>query len=118
MGERSPNRTQPDVDLAGPNGESSTVADALPTAYLMRIQLPAARAAGSLARELEERGADVEQTGSIVTSVWHASEADHLDHWGEHSFPELLFFLRAWAGVNADRQLVVLEERPLAATAA
>lgn len=84
----------------------------------MRIELPVEHEAGTLARELEERGADVERTGSIVTSIWRASAADHLDHWGDHSFPELLFFLRAWAGANADRQLVVLEERPLAAFAA
>ncbi|HET7138324.1 MAG TPA: hypothetical protein VFI04_08200 [Gaiellaceae bacterium] len=87
--------------------------DAQPSAYLMRMQLPAECEAGELARELEQRGAEVERSGAIVTSVWPASDADHLDHWGEFSFPELRFFLRAWAGVNARRQLVVLEERPV-----
>jgi hypothetical protein len=82
----------------------------------MRMQLPAEGEAGELARELERRGADVERSGAIVTSVWRASDADHLDHWGDFSFPELVFFLRAWAGGHADRQLVVLEERPLAGT--
>lgn len=81
----------------------------------MRMQLPAEREAGELASELERRGADVERSGSIVTSIWRASDADHLDLWDDYSFPELLFFLRAWAGGKADRQLVVLEERPLAA---
>lgn len=89
--------------------------DVAPSAYLMRMQLPAEDEAGELARELEQRGADVERSGAIVTSVWRASEADHLDHWDDFSFPELVFFLRAWAGANADRQLVVLEERPLCA---
>lgn len=79
----------------------------------MRLQVPSEREAGELARELEEHGAEVERAGDIVTSVWHASDADHPDHWGDYSFPELLFFLRAWAGDNAERQLVVLEERPL-----
>jgi hypothetical protein len=87
-----------------------------PSAYLMRMQLPVEHEAGELASELERRGADVERSGAIVTSVWRASDADHLDHWGDYSFPELVFFLRAWAGSNADRQLVVLEERPLAAS--
>jgi hypothetical protein len=89
-----------------------------PSAYLMRIELPVENAAGELARELEQRGADVERRGSVVTSVWHASPADHVDHWGDYSFPELVFFLRAWAGAKAERQLVVLEERPLAASLA
>jgi hypothetical protein len=79
----------------------------------MRLQVPSEREAGELARELEAHGAEVERTGDIVTSVWHASDADHPDHWDDYSFPELLFFLRAWAGENAERQLVVLEERPL-----
>jgi hypothetical protein len=91
------------------------VPDVAPSAYLMRLQLPVEREAGELAWELEQRGADVQRSGAIVTSVWRASDADHVDHWGDHSFPELVFFLRAWAGLNADRQLVVLEERPLVA---
>lgn len=90
--------------------------DDSPRAYLMRLQLPVEHEAGELAWELEQRGANVERSGAIVTSVWRASDADHLDHWGNYSFPELLFFLRAWAGVKAERQLVVLEERPLAAS--
>jgi hypothetical protein len=100
------------------NGESATVPDVSPSAYLVRMQLPVEHEAGKLAWELEQRGADVERSGAVVTSIWRASEADHLDHWGDYSFPELVFFLRAWAGMNADRQLVVLEERPLAASTA
>jgi hypothetical protein len=46
--------------------------------------------------------------------VWRASDADHPESWDEREFPELRFFLRAWAGGNAARQLVVLDERPLA----
>lgn len=88
--------------------------DESPHAYLVRLQLPVEHEAGALAQELEQRGANVERSGAIVTSVWRASAADHVDHWGDYSFPELVFFLRAWAGVKAERQLVVLEERPLA----
>jgi hypothetical protein len=115
--QRSPIRTRSDVDARPVKRESSTVPDAQPSAYLMRMQLPAENEAGELARELEQRGADVERSGAIVTSVWPASDADHLDHWDEFSFPELRFFLRAWAGANAGRQLVVLEERPVCLTA-
>jgi hypothetical protein len=46
--------------------------------------------------------------------VWRASAADHPQQWDEREFPELRFFLRAWAGANAARQLVVLDERPVA----
>jgi hypothetical protein len=84
-------------------------------AYLMRLKVPAAREAVALAKELEERGAAVEQQGKVVTSVWPASDADDVGGWAEFFFPELVFFLRAWAGRDADRQLTVLEERPLAA---
>jgi hypothetical protein len=80
---------------------------------MMRLALPEEHAADELARVLEERGAEVERSGPIVTSVWRASDADHVEHWGEYNFPELVFFLRSWAGVDADRQVVVLEERPL-----
>lgn len=94
-------------------GEGFMVPAASPSAYLMRMQLPAEHEAGELASALAQRGADVERSGAVVTSIWRASDADHLDHWDEYSFPELRFFLRAWAGRNVDRQLVVLEERPL-----
>ena len=72
------------------------------------------REAASLARELELRGALVERDGEVVTSVWRVSDADHPHLWDERDFPELRFFLRAWAGANAARQLVVLDERPIA----
>ena len=49
-----------------------------------------------------------------MTTVWRASPADHPHLWDEREFPELRFFLRAWAGANAARQLVVLDERPIA----
>lgn len=80
---------------------------------MIRVRLPQANEAATLADELEERGAAVEREGEVVTSVWQASDADHPHLWGEHHFPELVFFLRSWAGANADRQLVVLEERAL-----
>ena len=93
----------------------SAEAVAPPRAYLIRLKVPAAGEAATLAEQLEVCGASVERDGDIVTSVWEASDADHVDMWGERTFPELVFFLRSWAGVKADRQLVVLEERALPA---
>lgn len=83
-------------------------------AYKMTLRVSVAEEAQSLAEELELRGALVERHGEVVTTVWRASEADHPQLWEEHEFPELRFFLRSWAGLNAARQLVVLEERPIA----
>ena len=83
-------------------------------AYLMTLRVSAVEEAATLAQELELRGASVERDGEVVTSVWRASDADHTQMWDEHDFPELRFFLRAWAGANADRQLEVLDERPIA----
>jgi hypothetical protein len=83
-------------------------------AYKMTLRVSAVEEAATLAHELELRGAAVEQDGEVVTSVWRASEADHPQLWDEREFPELRFFLRAWAGLNAARQLVVLDERPIA----
>jgi hypothetical protein len=86
-----------------------------PRAYMIRMKVPASSEAASLAEELEVRGASVERNGDVVTSVWEASDADHVEMWSENTFPELVFFLRSWAGLNADRQLVVLEEHALPA---
>jgi hypothetical protein len=83
-------------------------------AYKMTLRVSAAEEAATLAQELEVLGALVERNGEVVTTVWRASEADHPQLWDEREFPELRFFLRAWAGGNAARQLVVLDERPIA----
>ena len=83
-------------------------------AYLMTLRVSAIDEAASLARELELRGASVERDGEVVTSVWRVCDADHPHLWDERDFPELRFFLRAWAGANVARQLVVLDERPIA----
>lgn len=90
-------------------------AEALATAraYTMTLRVSAVEEAQTLAQELEMRGALVERDGEVVTTVWRASDADHPESWDEREFPELRFFLRAWAGLNAARQLVVLDERPL-----
>lgn len=80
----------------------------------MTIRVSAAEEAALLAQELEVRGALVERNGEVITTVWRASEADHPHLWDEREFPELRFFLRAWAGDIAGRQLVVLDERPIA----
>ena len=83
-------------------------------AYKMTLRVSAVEDAATLAQELELRGALVERNGEVVTTVWRISEADHPQLWDEREFPELRFFLRAWAGGIAGRQLVVLEERPIA----
>ena len=83
-------------------------------AYKMTLRVSAVEEAATLAHELELRGALVEQNGEVVTAVWRASEADHPQMWDEREFPELRFFLRAWAGLYAARPLVVLDERPIA----
>jgi hypothetical protein len=83
-------------------------------AFTMTIRVSSVEEAATLAQELELRGAHVDRDGGVVTSVWCASDADHPDLWDERAFPELRFFLRAWAGANARRQLVVLDERPVA----
>jgi hypothetical protein len=83
-------------------------------AYKMTIRVSSPEEAATLARELETLGALVERHGAVVTTVWSASPADHPHLWDEREFPELRFFLRAWAGANAARQLVVLDERPIA----
>jgi len=82
-------------------------------AYKMALRVSAVEEAETLAHELALRGAQVEQEGDVVTAVWRASDADHPESWDEREFPELRFFLRAWAGGNAARQLVVLDERPI-----
>jgi len=83
-------------------------------AYKMTIRVSSPEEAATLAHELETLGALVERHGAVVTTVWRASPADHPHLWDEREFPELRFFLRAWAGANAARQLVVLDERPIA----
>ena len=83
-------------------------------AYKMTLRVSAVEEAATLAQELEIRGALVERNGEVVTTVWRASAADHPQLWDEREFPELRFFLRSWAGANAARQLVVLDERPIA----
>jgi hypothetical protein len=83
-------------------------------AYTMTLRVSAPEEAATLAQELELLGALVERNGEIVTTVWRASPADHPHLWDEREFPELRFFLRAWAGDKATRQLVVLDERPIA----
>lgn len=83
--------------------------------YMVRLRVAAPDEAERLADDLEALGASVERDGDEVTTVWQASPADHVDMWDERTFPELVFFLRAWAGLKADRQLVVLEERALPA---
>jgi hypothetical protein len=93
----------------------SAEASPSPGAYLLRVKVSAAREAAALAHELEVRGASVEREGEVLTTVWTASDADDTRHWQDHYFPELVFFLRSWAGVKADRQLVVLEDEPLLA---
>jgi len=83
------------------------------SAYLIRLKVPVAREAEALAHDLERNGAAVRRKDAVVTAIWPASEADDVDRWDDFTFPELVFFLRSWAGRDRDRQLEVLEERPV-----
>jgi hypothetical protein len=91
------------------------VAAAAADAYLMRLRLPLETVAAELAQDLRAHGAKVARTGADLTVRWPRSDADDVDQWHEHSFPELVFFLRAWAGDDPDRRPQVLEDRPLPA---
>jgi hypothetical protein len=106
------------VDVLRPSRKACAVpAEAVAAsrrAYLVTLRVPGADEAASLAEELQLRGATVQRDGEILTSIWPASDADHTHLWEERDFPELRFFLRAWAGARAARQLVVLDERPVA----
>ena len=86
-----------------------------PRAYLMRMRFRGPDEAQALGRELESRGADVELHGAEITTVWPASDADDVTRWPQRDFPELLFFLRSWAGIDPERAFEVVEEGPLAA---
>ena len=111
------NPNAPSVDVREESSKGCPMpAEAVETAraYTMTLKVSVAKEAATLAQNLEELGASVERNGAVVTTVWRASEADHPQLWDEREFPELRFFLQAWAGANADRQLVVLDERPIA----
>jgi DNA-binding transcriptional ArsR family regulator len=83
-------------------------------AYYMRLRVVGATEAAALARALDEQGAVVlEQEAGIVAFLWPATEADEPDEWDERTFAEAIFFLRAWSNDLPQRELTVLEERPV-----
>lgn len=81
-------------------------------AYYMRLRVTEVAEAEALKEALVRHGAHCEQSASVVSILWPAAEADEPDEWGERSFVELIFFLRAWSGDDPRRDLTLLEERP------
>ncbi len=83
-------------------------------AYYMRMQVADPTEAEGLIAALERIGPIVVQRQErAVLLLWPAVEADDPDEWDEQTFAELMFFLRAWSGRLPERELTVLEERPI-----
>ena len=84
-------------------------------AYKMTLRVSAVEEAATLAQELElARRAGRAATARSSRPSGAPPRPTTRSMWDEREFPELRFFLRAWAGGNAARQLVVLDERPIA----
>jgi hypothetical protein len=80
----------------------------------MRVQAEAAAEAQGLMEALEEMGPVLLQRQEReVLILWPALETDDSDEWDEQTYAELIFFLRAWSGREPERELTVLEERPI-----
>jgi hypothetical protein len=80
----------------------------------MRVQAEAAAEAQGLMEALEEMGPVLLQRQEReVLILWPALETDDSDEWDEQTYAELIFFLRAWSGRQPERELTVLEERPI-----
>jgi hypothetical protein len=80
----------------------------------MRLEAAEAVAAQELVATLEQTGPVlVHRREREVFLLWPAVDADNPEEWDEETFAELVFFLRAWSGVDPVRSLTVLDERPL-----
>jgi hypothetical protein len=80
----------------------------------MRVQAADAGEAQVLMEALEEMGPVLLQRQEReVLILWPALETDDSDEWDEQTYAELIFFLRAWSGREPERELTVLEERPI-----
>jgi hypothetical protein len=80
----------------------------------MRVQAAGAAEAQVLMEALEEMGPVLLQRQEReVLILWPALETDDSDEWDEQTYAELIFFLRAWSGREPERELTVLEERPI-----
>jgi hypothetical protein len=59
----------------------------------------------------------LERQEGFLSLLWPVTAADDPEEWEEQGFAELVFFLRAWSGTRPERQITVLEERPVDAAA-
>lgn len=82
--------------------------------YYMRLEVTDPVAAEDLLIAFEEVGpALIQRRGDEILLLWPAIDADDPDEWEEQTFAELMFFLRAWRGLDPRRSVTVLEERSL-----
>ena len=80
----------------------------------MRVQAAGAPEAQVLMDALEEMGPVVlQRQDRVLLILWPALETDDPEEWDEQTYSELIFFLRAWSGREPERELTVLEERPI-----
>ena len=86
-------------------------------AYYMRLNVAEATEAERLVEDLAEavgrRVVVLERQEGFVSLLWPVTPADDPDEWDEQGFAELVFFLRAWSGERPEREITVLEERPV-----
>lgn len=82
--------------------------------YYMRLRVAEASQAEALALALAQQGAVLlEREAGIVALLWPAAEADEPEEWEERTFAEAIFFLRAWSAGHPERDVTVLDERPV-----
>jgi hypothetical protein len=80
----------------------------------MRVQTPGAAEAQGLLEALEEMGPVLlQRQDQVLLILWPALETDDPEEWDEQTYAELIFFLRAWSGRKPERELTVLEDRPI-----
>jgi hypothetical protein len=83
----------------------------------MRLHVAGAAEADSLVEALGDavgrQALVLEHEGNFLSLLWPVTAADDPDEWEEQGFAELVFFLRAWSGTQPERQITVLEERPV-----
>jgi hypothetical protein len=73
--------------------------------------------AQALAEAVGGQAIVLERQESFISLLWPVTAADDPDEWEEQGFAELVFFLRAWSGARPEREITVLEERAVDATA-
>ena len=83
-------------------------------AYYIRLHLADVTEAGAFAAAVAElRPIVLARSGNVVSFTWPASQPDDPAEFDEQTFKELVYLLRRWSGGNPNRELTVLEERPV-----